>query len=98
MGEGWFPPFLFLSLGMKNIIIDEKELNLLNELLKNEIKFNLSYDEDYDVDFNESSLLIIEIKDLKLCIDINYLVSNDDDIEELRFHDLNELISFLKNY
>ena len=30
--------------------------------------------------------------------DINYLVSNDDDIEELRFHDLNELINFLKNY
>jgi hypothetical protein len=83
---------------MKNIIVDEKELNLVNELLKNEIKFNLSYDEDYDVDFNESSLLIIEIKDLKLCIDINYLVSNDDDIEELRFHDLNELINFLKNY
>jgi hypothetical protein len=83
---------------MKNIIVDEKELNLINELLKNEIKFNLSYDEDYDVDFNESSLLIIEIKDLKLCIDINYLVSNDDDIEELRFHDLNELINFLKNY
>ena len=83
---------------MKNIIVDEKELNLINELLKNEIKFNLSYDEDYDVDFNESSLLIIEIKDLKLCIDINYLVSNDDYIEELRFHDLNELINFLKNY
>ena len=93
-----FPPFLFLYLGMKNIIVDEKELNLLNELLKNEIKFSLSYDEDYDVDLNESSLLIIEIKDLKLCIDINYLVSNDDDIEELRFHDLNELINFLKNY
>jgi hypothetical protein len=83
---------------MKNIIVDEKELNLINELLKNEIKFNLSYDEDYDVDSNESSLLIIEIKDLRLCIDINYLVSNDDDIEELRFHDLNELINFLKNY
>ena len=93
-----FPPFLFLYLGMKNIIVDEKELNLINELLKNEIKFNLSYDEDYDVDSNESSLLIIEIKDLRLCIDINYLVSNDDDIEELRFHDLNELINFLKNY
>jgi len=83
---------------MKNIIVDEKELNLINELLKNEIKFNLSFDEDYDVDFSEFSLLIIEIKDLKLCIDINYLVSNDDDIEELRFHDLNELINFLKNY
>ena len=83
---------------MKNIIIDKQELELINELLKNEIKFNLSYDEDYDVDFNEFSLLIIEIKDLKLCIDINYLVSNDDEIEELRFHDLNELIKFLKNY
>jgi hypothetical protein len=83
---------------MKNIIIDKQELELINELLKNEIRFNLSYDEDYDVDFNEFSLLIIEIKDLKLCIDINYLVSNDDEIEELRFHDLNELIKFLKNY
>jgi hypothetical protein len=83
---------------MKNIIVDEIELNLLNELLKNEIKFNLNYDEDYDVDCTGFSLLIIEIKDLKLCVDIQYLVSNDDDIEELRFHDLNKLINFLKNY
>ena len=83
---------------MKNIIIDKQELELINELLKNEIKFNLSYDEDYDVDFDKFSLLIIEIKDLKLCIDIQYLVSNDDEIEELRFHDLNKLIEFLKEY
>ena len=83
---------------MKNIIVDEIELNLLNELLNNEIKFNLNYDEDYDVDCTGSSLLIIEIKDLKLCVDIQYLVSNDDDIEELRFHDLNKLINFIKNY
>jgi hypothetical protein len=77
---------------MKKLDISKIELDLINELLKNKIEFKLNYDNDYD---EELALLIIEIGDLKLCVDINYLIFSNE-IPELRFHNMNDLLNYLK--
>jgi len=73
--------------------LDQNELELLTELLNQNITVTLKVDTEYD---EEWGLVVFEIKDLSICRDINWLVQNDDDIEELRFHELNELIKFIK--
>lgn len=77
---------------MEEIIkITSKEIKLINELLKNDFKFSL------DVDNNTADpILLIKLNDLNLCVDINYLIFSDD-IDELRFHNLNDVIGYLKN-
>jgi hypothetical protein len=73
--------------------LDQNELELLTELLNQNITVTLKVDTEYD---DEWGLVVFEIKDLNICRDINWLVQNDDDIEELRFHELNDLITFIK--
>ena len=73
--------------------LDQNELELLTELLNQNITVTLKVDTEYD---DEWGLVVFEVKDLNICRDINWLVQNDDDIEELRFHELNDLITFIK--
>ena len=73
--------------------LDQNELELLTELLNQNISVTLKVDTEYD---DEWGLVVFEVKDLSICRDINWLVQNDDDIEELRFHELNDLIVFIK--
>ena len=73
--------------------LDQNELELLTELLNQNITVTLKVDTEYD---DEWGLVVFEIKDLNICRDINWLVQNDDDIEELRFHEINDLIVFIK--
>ena len=73
--------------------LDQNELELLTELLNQNITVTLKVDTEYD---EEWGLVVFEVKDLNICRDINWLVQNDDDIEELRFHEINELIKFIK--
>jgi hypothetical protein len=73
--------------------LDQNELELLTELLNQNITVTLKVDTEYD---DEWGLVVFEIKDLNVCRDINWLVQNETDIEELRFHELNDLITFIK--
>ena len=73
--------------------LDTNELELLTELLNQNITVTLKVDTEYD---DEWGLVVFEIKDLNICRDINWLVQNETDIEELRFHELNDLIVFIK--
>jgi hypothetical protein len=73
--------------------LDQNELELLTELLNQNITVTLKVDTEYD---DEWGLVVFEVKDLNICRDINWLVQNETDIEELRFHELNELIVFIK--
>ena len=73
--------------------LDQNELELLTELLNQNITVTLKVDTEYD---DEWGLVVFEVKDLNICRDINWLVQNETDIEELRFHELNDLIVFIK--
>jgi hypothetical protein len=73
--------------------LDTNELELLTELLNQNITVTLKVDTEYD---DEWGLVVFQVKDLDICRDINWLVQNETDIEELRFHELNELIKFIK--
>jgi hypothetical protein len=90
-GVSWLPSFVFVYLGMEKIIITKEEIELLNALSQNGIKFQLEID-DSDVDI----MPIFRIGDINLCYDFNYLIFSDE-IDELRFHNINDLISYLKN-
>jgi hypothetical protein len=90
LGGSWFPPFVFVYLGMEKITITKNEIELLNVLTKNGIKFQLVID-DSDVDI----MPIFKIGDINLCYDFNYLIFSDE-IDELRFHNINDLINYLK--
>lgn len=77
---------------MKEIIkITTKEIELINKLIENDFKFSLDINSD-DVD----NILEIKLANFNLYLDINYLICNEQ-IEELRFHKIDELISYLKN-
>jgi len=70
----------------------EKETELFNSLMENEIKFIMEWE-----DYGDSQILpIFVMGNIRLCIDINYLITSDE-IDELRFHNLNDLINYLKN-
>ena len=73
--------------------LDTNELELLTELLNQNITVTLKVDTEYD---EEWGLVVFQVKDLDICRDINWLVQNETDIEELRFHDINTLIVFIK--
>jgi len=75
---------------MEKITITKNEIELLNVLTKNGIKFQLVID-DSDVDI----MPIFKIGDINLCYDFNYLIFSDE-IDELRFHNINDLINYLK--
>lgn len=78
----------------------QKEVELINALNENEIKFKMiSAGEIFpEEEMDETPMFLI--KDLRLCVDINYLIESDENevIDELRFHELEDVISFLKNY
>jgi hypothetical protein len=75
------------------VTLDTNELELITELLNQNIKTTLTVDTEYD---EEWGLVVFQVKDLNICRDINWLVQNETDIEELRFHDINTLIEFIK--
>ena len=75
------------------VTLDTNELELLTELLNQNITVTLKVDTEYD---EEWGLVVFQVKDLDICRDINWLVQNETDIEELRFHELNDLIVFIK--
>lgn len=75
---------------MEKITLIEKEIELLNVLNKNGIKFKLEIDNS---DIEE--MPIFKIGNINLCYDFNYLI-NSDEIDELRFYDINDLINYLK--
>jgi len=81
----------FLYLGMEKITLLAEEIKLLNVLNENEIKFKLEIDNS-DVDI----MPIFKIGNINLCYDFNYLIFSDE-IDELRFHNINDLINYLKN-
>jgi len=74
--------------------LDQNELELLTELLNQNISVTLKVDTEYD---DEWGLVIFEIKDLNICRDINWLVQSTT-IDELRFHEINDLIVFIKEW
>jgi hypothetical protein len=55
-------------------------------------KFNLFINE-VEEDFE---ILEVKLNNLNICVDINYLIYNDE-IEELRFFELKDLINYLIN-
>jgi hypothetical protein len=78
---------------MGNILkITNKEINLINELMNSGFKFNLFINE-VEEDFE---ILEVKLNNLNICVDINYLIYNDE-IEELRFFELKDLINYLIN-
>ena len=76
---------------MEKITLLAEEIKLLNVLNENEIKFKLEIDNS-DVDI----MPIFKIGNINLCYDFNYLIFSDE-IDELRFHNINDLINYLKN-
>jgi hypothetical protein len=74
--------------------LDQNELELLTELLNQNITVTLKVDTEYD---EEWGLVVFEIKDLNICRDINWLVQSTT-IDELRFHEINDLITFIKEW
>ena len=70
-------------------MMTEKETNLLDALNENGIGFKLDYE-----DLGDSVMPIFVIGDLRLCVDVNYLITSND-VNELRFHKLSDLINFL---
>jgi hypothetical protein len=73
------------------IITTQKEIQLINELIENDFRFSLDVNNDSD-----DPILVIKLNNLNLCVDINYLIFSDD-IDELRFYNLNDLIDYLKS-
>ena len=90
-GLSWSPSLLFVSLGMEEIKMTEKELELLNTLVQNGIGFQLEID-DSDIDI----MPIFKIGDIRLCVDFNYLLFSDE-VDELRFYNIDDLVNYLKN-
>ena len=83
-----------LKIKMKTFKMTEKETELFNSLMENEIKFIMEWE-----DYGDSQILpIFVMGDLRLCVDYNYLIESSIDYNlELRLHNLNDLINFL-NY
>jgi hypothetical protein len=79
---------------MKTFKMTEKETELFNSLMENEIKFIMELE-----DYGDSQILpIFVMGDLRLCVDYNYLIESSIDYNlELRLHNLNDLINFI-NY
>lgn len=76
---------------MEKITLLAEEIKLLNVLNKNGIKFKLEIDNS-DIDI----MPIFKIGNINLCYDFNYLI-NSDEIDELRFYNIDDLINYLKN-
>ena len=71
----------------------EREVELLNALNENGIEFKMESE-----DYGDSQILpIFVMGDLRLCVDYNYLIESSVDYNlELRYHNLNDLITYLK--
>jgi len=76
---------------MKNILITEQELNLINLLIKNELEIKLEVLEN---EGEEVDSILIKCKEEEVCLDGNWLIYNSED--ELRFYKDEELLNYLK--
>ncbi len=98
MGEGWLPPFYFVSLGMeknnKVIELNNISINEIKKAFKEKLGFKLAYHNDLNTDKTIRRIKIRSVLDL----DFEWRTPDDSYKNHLfNSEKLNEIISFLEN-